>query len=306
MEQIRQQEFKKSRRLDELEQDDRLEILYYHPGYITPEEFFIEMHLSILRLKHRKRKLTVLFNSLDQLGGRFPLCAKQEIFVPGIIEALSGEGATSIFIAVDEPGQPVEQYGLLPMADLILSFYPYRFTFEGYYSHLNAARGLAEEKGAFKDRIGQGLETEKSTHRDEIVLKVVRFAGGQRRVHKASLNWPTAKDPPSWRSEGCTSPDLVLSLIRASRLVQMAAGSEGQRKRLARDDGHHLSQPRRLTGGPLVPGPGRDSDGRADQAERRIVYADPATTPPTASNNNGHLSRYSGPRRDLRRLRRLL
>src|SRR5262249_50858586 len=33
---------------------------------------------------------------------------------------LVAEQITSIFVAVEEPGQPPEQYGLLPMADLIL------------------------------------------------------------------------------------------------------------------------------------------------------------------------------------------
>ena len=43
-------------------------------------------------------------------------------FIPGIIASLSGEDITSMFIAVDEKGQPEEQYGLIPMADLVLSF----------------------------------------------------------------------------------------------------------------------------------------------------------------------------------------
>jgi hypothetical protein len=63
--------------LDELEDESRLEITYYPPGFITPEEFFHRLLLSINRLKassdsaqHRPkyRKVTVLFNSLDQLS----------------------------------------------------------------------------------------------------------------------------------------------------------------------------------------------------------------------------------------------
>jgi hypothetical protein len=169
--------------LRRLEREDRLEILYYHPGYITPEEFFHRMYISILRLKNRGRKLSVLFNSIDQLSGRFPLCAKQEIFVPGIIETLSGEGATSIFIAVDEPGQPVEQYALLPMADLILSFYPHRFNYRDYYGHLNEQRGRATTTSEPKGQAGE----KKKQFRDATVLQVVRFAGGQRAGERGLL-----------------------------------------------------------------------------------------------------------------------
>ena len=84
-----------------------------------------------------------MFNSLDQISARFPLCAKQEIFIPGIIQTLSGEDVTSICVAVDEPGQPVQQYGLLPMADLIVSFSKRRFTTQDYYSQIE--KGWAED-----------------------------------------------------------------------------------------------------------------------------------------------------------------
>ena len=171
--------------LDEFEKNNQLEILYYHPGYITPEEFFHRMFISVHRLKKNRPKVTVLFNSLDQLSARFPLCAKQQIFVPGIIEFLTGEEATSIFIAVNEPGQPGEQYGLLQMADLILSFYPHRFPFEEYYSHLDEELHLEQElqngtDQKFKERIRKTKETQKGTFRTETVLRVVRFAGGER------------------------------------------------------------------------------------------------------------------------------
>lgn len=188
MEGILKQEFPDERRtLSDFEYKNRLEILYYPPGYITPEDFLHRMFISIQRLTQKepggneKTKLTVLFNSLDQLSARFPLCVKQEIFVPGIIELLSGEGITSIFIAVEEPGQPAEQYGLLPMGDLILSFHLYRFKFEDYYGHLKETWKFVEGKA---NRI---CEESKGTYGDEIVLQVVRFAGGQRAGAKGLL-----------------------------------------------------------------------------------------------------------------------
>ena len=124
--------------LAKLEADGRLEVTYYPPGFITPEEFFHRLLLSINRLKSGSERahVTVLFNSLDQLSSRFPLCAEQDIFIPGIIQMLSAEGATSIFVAAHEanvgstrgrdPGKSgansdPEYYGLLSMAELIIS-----------------------------------------------------------------------------------------------------------------------------------------------------------------------------------------
>lgn len=165
---------------EELERENRLEILYFHPGYITPEEFFNRLFISVKRLVKDGNKLTVLFNSVDQLASRFPLCAKENIFIPGIIEFLTGEGATSIFIAVDEQGQPAEQYGLLPMADLILSFYPHRIKYADYETMLLEAYH-ADQNGPEAAKA-----IERMTERfgpdgmvESIVLQVVRFAGGE-------------------------------------------------------------------------------------------------------------------------------
>jgi len=170
----------KDDKLSLFEKANRLEILYFPPGYVTPEEFFHRVFMSVHRLKQGGQKLTVLFNSLDQLSARFPLCAKQEIFIPGIIEALSGENITSIFIAVDERGQPIEQYGLLPMADLILSFYRREFAFEEYFKHLNESWKLDAQKGEKLKRINRIKSRYAKTRREEIVIQVVRFAGGQK------------------------------------------------------------------------------------------------------------------------------
>jgi KaiC/GvpD/RAD55 family RecA-like ATPase len=181
MENILRQEFpQRTRTIKDIEESNQLEILYYHPGYITPEEFFHRMFISVHRLKRTGKRLTVVFNSLDQLSARFPLCAKQQIFVPGMIEALSGERATSIFIGVDEPGQPVEQYGLLPMADLILSFNPFRFTFGDYYNHLEAAGRFVDMDKEYQAKITRIKDLSGNNDREEIVLQVIRSAGGQR------------------------------------------------------------------------------------------------------------------------------
>ncbi|MBI4664021.1 MAG: hypothetical protein HY735_34930 [Verrucomicrobia bacterium] len=166
--------------LDDWERQDKIEILYYHPGYITPEEFFHRMFMSIHRIKGRNQKLTVLFNSLDQLAARFPLCAKQEIFVPGMIEALCGEAITSIFIAVQEPGQPDKQYGLLPMADLVLNFTRERIAYDIYHESLEKAGLLRTSPQKVNQEIRRG-------DRNEVVVEVQRFAGGQRAGRRGIL-----------------------------------------------------------------------------------------------------------------------
>lgn len=164
---------------------ERLEVLYYPPGNITPEEFFHRMFMSIHRLKSKKVKLSVLFNSLDQLTARFPLCSKEEIFIPGIIESLTGEDITSIFVAVEEAGQPPEQYGLLPMADVILSFEIRPLPFTLYYQHLKAYWKFDE--GPNSENCQKILDEYKDTDHNSVVLKVERFAGGQRAGERGLL-----------------------------------------------------------------------------------------------------------------------
>jgi KaiC/GvpD/RAD55 family RecA-like ATPase len=155
--------------------DDKLDILYYPPGYITPEEFYHRLYMAIQRMKNNypDDNITLLFNSLDQLSSRFPLCAKEAIFIPGIIETLTAESITSIFIGVEEPGQPPEQYGLLSMADLILSFRQQWFLQDDYFGHLGEALEI-KDNNAFtnvKDKLGSIIPA--------VVMSVVRYTGGQ-------------------------------------------------------------------------------------------------------------------------------
>lgn len=189
---IAKQEFSdKNPDLDRLEQSNYLEVLYFPPGYITPEEFFHRVFISVHRLKRRGSPLTVMFNSLDQISARFPLCAKQEIFIPGLIQTLSGEGTTSICIAVDEPGQPVQQYGLLPMADLIVSFSTRRFAAEDYYSHvgigwredIKSNQDLHHKFEYLQERASKIAEL----MHEAVVLQVIRYSGGERAGKRGML-----------------------------------------------------------------------------------------------------------------------
>lgn len=156
--------------INKIEINGNLEILYYHPGYISPEEFTHKMLMSVMHHKEHAHgnaenpgcsgKVTLLFNSLDQIFSRFPLCSSMNVFIPGIVDILNGEGVTSIFVAVDTPDQPVEQYGILPMADLVLSFRHKYFKSEEYLSLLNQPTGS-------------------SYIHDAIIVENARSAGGE-------------------------------------------------------------------------------------------------------------------------------
>ena len=202
---------------------NQLEVVYYHPGYITPEEFFHRMFISIQRLKGgggARRNLTVMFNSLDQLGAKFPLCAREDGFVAAVIEALSGEHATSIFIAVDEPGQPPEQYGVLAMADLILSFYPHEFTQADYLLHVGAG---TKGKNAASVLGVHTADEARQIRREEIVLQVVRYAGGVRAGARGILELVETPKPGQPRKASIhRSPGLHFSRLNER-------GSPGQR-----------------------------------------------------------------------------
>jgi hypothetical protein len=149
-----------------------LEISYYPPGFITPEEFFHRLLLSINRLKEHGKNapITVLFNSLDQLSSRFPLCAEQKIFVPGLIQMFSAEDITSIFVAAHE-GQPnpAEYYGLLSMAELILSLERKPVRRSEWLESISRCLGSPQER----------IEAVLPEQFHSVCLEVVRFAGGQ-------------------------------------------------------------------------------------------------------------------------------
>ncbi|MFH1679872.1 MAG: ATPase domain-containing protein [Candidatus Eisenbacteria bacterium] len=164
---------------EDLEKKGLLEVMYYPPGYITPEEFFHRLLLSIKRMnrdenRSRKPHITLLFNSLDQLASRFPLCAREEIFIPGVIQMLSAEEVSSFFVGAKEVGQPEEYYGLLSMAELILSLDRKSFAREEYLGFVQRAFGEHSKTPEF----AQAARNFPEEH-NAVLLSVVRYAGGQ-------------------------------------------------------------------------------------------------------------------------------
>jgi hypothetical protein len=115
---------------------DRLSILYFWPGYISPEEFF---HLVAVAVERPGKGIDtkspetfhdthparlVVINGLEQLSARFPLCDKENMFVAGLVSMLTVKDITvlltsggSATVASSQGGVP---QGLLPMSDLII------------------------------------------------------------------------------------------------------------------------------------------------------------------------------------------
>jgi KaiC/GvpD/RAD55 family RecA-like ATPase len=165
-----------ARAIDRLEQSGDLEITFYPPGFITPEEFFHRLLLSINRLKAAEHvHLSVLFNSLDQLSSRFPLCARHTIFIPGIIQMLTAEHITSYFVAGKDE-QTIHDYGLLSMAELILIAERRDMDKADYLSFMNA---LSRENGASVDGSMAEWLSELDDKVQPVCLQVDRFAGGE-------------------------------------------------------------------------------------------------------------------------------
>ncbi len=180
--------------VDELEQNDRLEIMYFPPGNISAEEFVHRVLLSVQRLKRapetapksesagntkgklgRAPHISLLFNSLDQLAHRFPLCFKQQIFISGLIQILSAEDVTSFFVtatgSAENPDDTTGAHGLDSIAELILRFDGKKEVDRDTY----VKRVQALTHTTLSD-VTQGKIAERAPM---VVVAVERYAGGQ-------------------------------------------------------------------------------------------------------------------------------
>jgi len=176
--------------LDELEKQDRLEIMYFPPGAITAEEFVHRVLVSVMRLKcvnerrdaNEESHVSLLFNSLDQLGPRFPLCAGQSVFISGLLQILSAEEVTSYVVAAtpDDGNPDPDIHGLHSIAELILSFGPGEsdISRDHFWSCLEATEHL---------QLTMSTKSEIPDMQRVVMLEVERFAGGQTSGSKGIL-----------------------------------------------------------------------------------------------------------------------
>lgn len=162
---------------------DQLEIMYFPPGNITPEEFLHRIQMSIIRLQQTRspqRRVTLLFNSLDQLGPRFPLCAREPVFIAALVQMLSALSVTSIFVAASEQagvvgahvGGASYYHGLESIAELILDF---QLKDERELSFSTIGGGFAESPVSFMP----AQTSVAARTRPKVAVQVVRHAGGK-------------------------------------------------------------------------------------------------------------------------------
>src|ERR1039458_7921783 len=107
-----------------------------------------------------------------RLSSRFPLCAKQSIFVPGIIQMLCAEQITSYFVAAHDKNARADYYGLDSMAELIVQLNRRVFDRAVYLGYVKRAFQLPTAEyekliATWPEKVGA------------VELKIERFAGGQ-------------------------------------------------------------------------------------------------------------------------------
>jgi len=159
-----------------LEENGRLEIMHFPPGYTTPDEFFHRLLLGIHRLKYADDSqpgISLLFNSLDQLTARLPLCASEPVFIPSLLQLLAGEQVTSFFVATREEERP-DYHGLGSLAGVILEFEYRDFPREDVRLHLTAVM-----PGQQAIHNSDSTKLKNQSLRQAVVVTLRRFAGGQ-------------------------------------------------------------------------------------------------------------------------------
>lgn len=87
---------------------------------------------------------------------------------------MSAEDVTSIFIAVEEPGQPPEQYGLLSMADALITFLHKDFSKDQYIEQVSSYLNIDEN-----DEMRRFAKENLPDTQNIVTMQIVRFAGGQ-------------------------------------------------------------------------------------------------------------------------------
>ncbi len=116
--------------------ESRLDIAYFAPGYLPPEEFMHRAVVAIEGMVHRHQKpdcsggvsaadgrhILCVLNGIDHLAARHPLCSEEQMFVPAIISYMTKALVTSLVIAADDDKTALDESGLLPMAELLIRF----------------------------------------------------------------------------------------------------------------------------------------------------------------------------------------
>jgi hypothetical protein len=110
--------------------DDRIEILHYAPGCISPGEFLHRILVALNRARQNKLSPPperntaeiVVLNGLDHLDSKFPLCAGEKVFIPALTKILQNNHVCSVIVSAEQAMGSQGNADIGPMADLILEF----------------------------------------------------------------------------------------------------------------------------------------------------------------------------------------
>jgi hypothetical protein len=199
LEQICVQEGTDAKLIQGWRDESRLDIVYFPPGYLPPHEFMHRVYVSIEGMVRRHeqsdgREILCVLNGIDHLAARHPLCAEEKMFVPALICYMTRTFVTSIVIAADDaralPGdaRPVDDAGLLPMAELLIRF---KTVEQGKDMEEDLGRQLTKVSvqrvpaGATSGRFGYLFRDDRSS--------ALKFA---RTLQEAMRSW-TSVEPPS-------------------------------------------------------------------------------------------------------------
>lgn len=121
------------KRVQYLFYDDKLSFIHYEPAYISPGEFFHRVYVALKRprqgfqdtARREERAGFVIVDGLDQIESKFPLCAKEPLFVSSLVSLFkTDKHACAVFISSQDPEDSLQPSAsaLLPLSDLLLKF----------------------------------------------------------------------------------------------------------------------------------------------------------------------------------------
>ena len=111
----------------QLRRSNRLDIVYFAPGYLPPEEFMHRVFVSIEGMIQRRKQedgshIIAVVNGIDHLTARHPLCAEETMFVPALVSYLNSRHVSSIVIAASDDAVAIDNSGIMPMAEMLIRF----------------------------------------------------------------------------------------------------------------------------------------------------------------------------------------
>lgn len=109
-------------------ESDKLGFIHNEPSYITPGEFFHRVYVAYKRPRKSSNQTIrfVVVDGLDQIETKFPLCAKEPLFISSLVTLLKiDKQACALFISSQDLGIDHAAYSasaLVPLSDLLLRF----------------------------------------------------------------------------------------------------------------------------------------------------------------------------------------